>query len=107
MAQRAKVAMAIVYPAAVRREGIVAHVNIRGPVAIDIAEHNRQPLVPRRGGQRFAFLVQKCAVGPRNRPEIPAAIVEEERIRFPQLKHDAVDNLDALAVTSASNGLTV
>ncbi len=40
MAQRAKVAMTIVHPTAIRREGIVAHINIREPAAIDIAEHN-------------------------------------------------------------------
>src|SRR5438128_8148490 len=107
MAQRAKVAMAIVYPAAVRREGIVAHVNIREPVAIDIAEHYRQPLVPRRSGQRFAILVQKGAVGPRNRLETPPAIIEVKRIRFSQLVHDAVDDFDALPVTTAHNGLAV
>src|SRR5262245_52152436 len=73
-------AMPIVEPNSVWRLEIVAHVKIRGSVAIEIAEGNSQPKIPGTVRQRLARLVQECPLGPRHAREPAMAVIEIEGI---------------------------
>ena len=72
-------------PDPVGRIKIVADVDVREPVPVDVPEHDRETPIIRRFGQRFSVLVEKRSAGERNRHEICPALVAIEYIRFPQL----------------------
>ena len=73
---RPKPALAIVEPNAIRREQIVANINIRSSVLIHIAEHHRQPQVPRLGRERLSLLVHENPIGPGYRRKTSSPIIE-------------------------------
>src|SRR5207245_8682298 len=77
----AELPLAIIDPDAVRREQIVAHVYVRGPVAVQIVKLDRQPPVARRLRQRLSvFIQEKAAIGEGERREMSLAAVEIEDI---------------------------
>ena len=71
----AKTAMAVVDPDSIRRMKIIADIQIRRVIVVEIPEHRCQSPIVRRLGDRLAFLVQERPVGPGNRLETPLALV--------------------------------
>src|SRR5205807_1682184 len=63
-------------------------------IAVDVAEHCRKAEIGRSRFERLAISRQKSSVRPRGAGEMAVAIVEVERIRFADLDHVAVDDLD-------------
>src|SRR6185369_7440472 len=105
--QSAEMPVSIVDPAPIRREAVIANVNIRKAVAIQIAKYRGQSLVPGSLTKRLAVFVEKGPVGPRNRREFSFAVVQIQNVRLAQLIHHSVDDFDPLGVSSADNRLTV
>ena len=60
---RAKPAFAVVDPDAVFGGKIVADINVRRAVAIEVAKHHRQSPVVRRFRQSLSFFIEKRSVG--------------------------------------------
>ncbi len=77
--------LSIIDPEAIRRLEIVAHVNVRRSVAVDIAEHDREPPVKRRLRQRPPMLVKKRALGERHRYKPSRTLIPQQHIRLPVL----------------------
>ena len=65
---------------------IVAHVEIRPSVTIQVAEQGAQPPVGWRGFQFPPVLIQECALGPGNGGEVSAPLIEVEEISFSLLE---------------------
>ena len=77
-----KMTLPIVEPEPVGRPVVVADVNIRRPVAIQIPKRRCQCPIQWRTRQRFATFVQKRPVGPGQWRETPLPIVEINHVRF-------------------------
>jgi hypothetical protein len=60
----AKVSATIVDPDAIRRKKVVAHINIRRAVAVDVTKHRRQAKIIRRQYKRPSLFIEKCSVCP-------------------------------------------
>ena len=78
---------AVVQPEHVGILEVVAHVQIRRAVPIDVGELGGQAEVLRRGGERLAVLVAEPARGPRDEREMPLAVVQIEGVRIGPLLH--------------------
>src|SRR5437016_8708692 len=81
---------AVVYPDAVRREEIVADVDVRRPIPIDVAEHNRKTPIPRNSRERLSRFNQEDPVGPWYRFEMAFTVVQIQNIRLPQFEQPAL-----------------
>src|SRR5678815_1518005 len=77
---------AVVYPDAVRREEVVADIDVRHPILIHVAKHNRQTPIPRNRRQRLSRLIHEDPVGPWNRHEMTFTVVQIQNIRLPQFE---------------------
>ena len=77
--------MPVIHPDSIRREQIVANVQVWIPVPVDVLEPGGQSPVHRQLGQASAILVAEPlqVISPR---ENAAAIVKEQEIRFAVLK---------------------
>ena len=78
---------AVVQPEHVGILEVVAHVQIRRAVPIDVGELGGQGEVLRSGSQRLSVLVQEAARGPRDEREVPRTVVQVETIRIRTLLH--------------------
>ena len=84
----AKSSLTIIQPKPVSRtKVIVADINIRRPIAVEIAEHHGQSPLLWRGTEGFARFIQKRAVGPGDGCKPPVALVAVENVGFPFLDH--------------------
>ena len=78
----AKLSFAIVDPDTIFAGKIVAEINVRRAVVVDVAKHHRQSPVVRRFLQRLSLFIKKRSVGKRNRSELPTAFVAQKHISF-------------------------
>ena len=83
----AKMSMAVVDPNPIRGPIVVAHVQVGKAIPVHVAERRRQSPIPRRLGQWFSSLVQKCAVRPGDRGEASLAVIEIKRVGLAILHH--------------------
>src|SRR5207249_6899998 len=60
----AKMPVTIVDPTAIRRKRIVANVNVRITIAVEVAKQHRQSLIPRSLRERLSVFVKECSIGP-------------------------------------------
>ena len=72
--------MAVIDPHSVRRPVIIADVNVRGAIAVEVPKRGGEPPIPGRFRQRKALFIKKGTVGPTNRREPPLAIVKQELV---------------------------
>src|ERR1051325_11329030 len=72
----------VIEPDAIGSIEIVAHVNVRGAISIQIAEGYGEAPVERGLGKRLPGLVEKRAVGEREGREMAAAIVQKKHVGF-------------------------
>ena len=77
---------------------IVAHVDVRQPVAVDVAKHRRQPPIARRLGQRLAVLVEKRTGRPGHGRKPAFAVIEVQKIAFANF-----DDFDSAALRGQSH----
>src|SRR2546422_5657065 len=75
-------AFGIIDPKPIGRLEVVANINIRGAIAVEVAEHRCQTPVKRRLGQGLAILIQKSSVGPGERCEMAFAVIVIEDVGF-------------------------
>ena len=88
---------ALVEPNPIGRLEIIADVQVRLPIAIEITKLRRQPPFKRRMREGFARRVQKGPLGPRHRHPSVASIIAVEDIGFTQF-FDAARGVDLEAV---------
>ena len=86
----------VVEPQPVGCPKVVAHVDVRRPVAVQIAECHRIAPIPRRASQRFAVFVQKCPVGPGQRREMALPVVEIYQAGFAVLLKNSIGEDEAV-----------
>src|SRR2546421_10092475 len=103
----AKVALPVVNPNPIRGLKIIADINVRKSVSVHIAKHDRKAEVPGRCSERLSLLVEEGAICPGDRRKHSLAIIQIKKIRLPKLNHDAVDDLEALALPSGNLGLAI
>src|SRR5688572_24757632 len=103
----AKASPAVVDPDAVRRLEIIAHVNVRRAVAVDVAQQHRETEIHRLLFEWLAVLVEKRSTGPRQRGELSLAVIEIHRARFAKLDDAAVDNFPPSRVSPADHWLAI
>ena len=84
--ERPEDAFALVDPKPVRREIIIADIEIRQSVAVHIAKHCAQAPVTRRAGQRSSIFIQETATGPGDRLEVATTVVEVKNIRLAEFQ---------------------
>src|SRR5437868_4436017 len=77
-----ELAFALIDPNAIGRFEIIAHINIRTPVAIEVAHHHRKAPIKRRQLQGLAVFIQECAASPGNGGEMAMTIVQIKRVRL-------------------------
>src|SRR5262245_48105634 len=99
----AEAPFAVVDPDAVGSLKIVADINIGMPVGIDVAEHNRKALVPGRGCERLAFLIEEAPISPRRSLEGAFAVINVKGVGFAEFDHSAVNNFKALTVAATDD----
>src|SRR6266498_2569006 len=80
---------AVIYPDAVRRVEVVADVDVRRPILVHVAEHDRQTPIPRNSPQRLSRFIHEDPVGPWYWHEMTFTVVQIQNIRFPQFEQPA------------------
>ena len=85
--QSAEFPPAVIDPDAVRREQVVADINVRRTVAVEVVKLRRETPVPRRVGQRHPIFIEERTVRERPRLEMSSAVVEIQDIRFAEFQH--------------------
>ena len=101
----AEMAAAIPQPQPVRRLKIVADIDIRSAVAIDVADLHRQPEVTGHFG-RLPVGIGECFF-PGQGSEVTVTVIQEYHVRIPQLHHHAIDDLDAIGVATGDVRMSV
>src|SRR5437867_4918933 len=79
--------VARINPNTVWRTEIVADINVRQTIAIQIPQHNRKSPVIRRLRERFAILIDEGSISKRNGSEVRVSVVFVEDIRLTVLSH--------------------
>ena len=100
-------AVALIDPKPVRRLKIVANINVRPAVLVDIADHHRQAQIPKRLPDRLAVFVEPIAVRPVDVGEVAATVVEVEKIRLADFDHVAAHDADAVGVPAGDHLLAI
>src|SRR6185503_17126654 len=80
---------AVVYPDAVRREEVVADVDVRRSILIHVAEHDRQTPIPRNSRERLSRFIAEDPVGPWHRHEMTFTVIQIQHIWLPELEQPA------------------
>src|SRR5436309_2502056 len=105
--QSAEVAMPVIDPDSIRGLKIVAHIDVRKAVAIEVVEHDREAQIPRRAFERFALLSQKRPIRPRHWRENSLAVIEVKHVRLAQFDQQAIDNLQPSALPAGDLRLAI
>ena len=79
----------LIDPDAIGRRVVIADIQIRGAIAIDIAEHHRQTPIP-IGRQRLSLRIRKRAGLVLDGPEPALPLIEVQPVHLGQLAHLAV-----------------
>ena len=103
----AKVSGAIVDPAAILGEAVVGNEQIRGVIAVHVAENHAQALVAVRPGERLAGVCPETAIGPVQQRKPAVSVVQVKLIRLAVFKHLVVDELDPVRVRAADGKRSV
>src|SRR2546422_8652780 len=77
-----KFSRTLIDPDPVRRIKIVADINVRLAVAVDVPEHHRETPIIWRLGQGFSVFVEECSADERNRHKICSTLIAIENVRF-------------------------
>src|SRR6266704_7190086 len=83
--KRPKPPVPVVDPDSVASHEVVAHVQVRLAVVVEVAEHRAQSPIQRRLAQGLALFIQKSALGERYQLEPAITRVAVERVRLAQL----------------------
>src|SRR5687767_14075832 len=79
---RAKTAVAIVDPDAVRRAEIIANIKVRRAVPVDVPEHRGKSPIVKIPLERLPLFIEKSAAGKAHRLKASLAVVQKKRMRF-------------------------
>ena len=102
-----KPAITLVYPEPIRRLEIVAVVNIRQAVLIDVPNHYGQTEIPKLLLQRLPIFIQPIAVEPIGLCKLRVAVVDVEKIRLAHLNKISVHNSDTIRVLTSHHLLAI
>ena len=107
LADEPEFSAALIDPKPIRRLKVVADINVRPTVEVDVANHHRQAKIPKRLADRLAVLVEPIAIRPVGFGEVAAAVVEIKKVRLADLDHVAAHDADAVGVPAGDHLLAV
>ena len=97
--------MPVVQPEAVRRLKIIANVNVRPAIIVDVSDLNGQAEVLRRRHGSSSFVAKCCF--PVHRRKMGLAVVEVQDIRLTQFDQSIADELQPVSITADNDLLAV
>src|SRR2546428_14176815 len=87
----------VVDPDAIGRPVIIANVNVREPIAIQVAECRGESPIQGRSAERFGGFVEECSAGPWDLNEMSFPVVEIKNIRLAEFQQPVWCDQESLA----------